>query len=160
MKAATIEIIPDIAHGPAVGPDKARLAMVPKSKGSIKPFIMKWTMVILPPVLGILMFIGIWALIAGSNPNLPGPGKTWVSAVQVFSDPFYQKGPNDQGIGWNILASLKRVGIGFGMAALVGIPVGFLIGRWNAAKQFFTTYSTALKKDSLDHMSRLKLVEV
>jgi nitrate/nitrite transport system permease protein len=39
------------------------------------------------------------------------------------------KGPNDQGIGWNILNSLKRVGIGFGMAALVGIPVGFLIGR-------------------------------
>jgi nitrate/nitrite transport system permease protein len=105
------------------------LVVVPKPKSSMKPVFMKWTMLFLPPLLGVLVFLGVWALIAGASPNLPGPGKTWVSAVQVFSDPFYQKGPNDQGIGWNILASLKRVGIGFGMAALVGIPVGFLIGR-------------------------------
>lgn len=51
------------------------------------------------------------------------------AAVELFKDPFYQNGPNDQGIGWNILNSLERVGIGFGMAALIGIPVGFVIGR-------------------------------
>ena len=56
--------------------------------------------------------------------------KTWQSAAEVFSDPFYRNGPNDQGIGWNVLASLKRVGIGFGLAAVVGIPLGFLIGRF------------------------------
>ena len=95
-----------------------KLAVVAKPGSSMKPAIMKWTMVFLPPVLGLLMFVGVWAIVAGSSPNLPGPGKTWASAVQLFSDPFYQKGPNDQGIGWNILASLKRVGIGFGMAAV------------------------------------------
>ncbi len=111
----------------AVKPPK--LAIVAKPGGSMKLVIMKWTMVFLPPLLGLLMFIGVWAIVAGSSPNLPGPAKTWASAVHLFSDPFYQKGPNDQGIGWNILASLKRVGIGFGMAAVIGIPVGFLIGR-------------------------------
>ena len=35
------------------------------------------------------------------------------------------------GIGWNILYSLKRVGIGFGLAALIGIPMGFLVGRFS-----------------------------
>lgn len=105
------------------------LAVVAKPGGSSKSVIMKWTMVFLPPLLGLLLFVGVWAIVAGSSPNLPGPVKTWASAVQLFSDPFYQKGPNDQGIGWNILASLKRVGIGFGMAAVVGIPIGFLIGR-------------------------------
>ena len=65
-----------------------------------------------------------------NSPNLPGPAKTWASAVELFGDPFYDKGPNNQGIGWNILNSLKRVGIGFGMAALVGIPLGFMIGRF------------------------------
>ncbi len=129
MIAVANEIITDIAPPVSAQPEKTKLAVVPKPASSMKPFILKWTMVILPPMLGILMFIGVWALIAGSSPNLPGPGKTWVSAVEVFSNPFYQKGPNDQGIGWNILASLKRVGIGFGMAALVGIPLGFLIGR-------------------------------
>ena len=104
-------------------------AVAAKPGNSMKPVIMKWIMLLLPPLLGLLMFVGVWAIVAGSSPNLPGPAKTWLSAVQLFSDPFYQKGPNDQGIGWNILASLKRVGIGFGMAALVGIPIGFLIGR-------------------------------
>ena len=118
---------PSHASVPNVVPPK--LAVVAKSGSSMKPIIMKWTMVVLPPLLGLLMFVGVWAIVATSSPNLPGPGKTWLSAVQLFSDPFYQKGPNDQGIGWNILASLKRVGIGFGMAALVGIPLGFLIGR-------------------------------
>jgi hypothetical protein len=35
---------------------------------------------------------------------------------------FYQDGPNDMGIGWNVLASLQRVAVGFGLAALAGIP--------------------------------------
>jgi len=33
-------------------------------------------------------------------------------------------------VGWNILASLQRVGLGFGLAALIGIPLGFIIGRF------------------------------
>jgi len=85
---------------------------------------------LLPPILGLALFIGIWALVAQSSPNLPGPAKTWASAVHLFSDPFYVKGPNDQGIGWNVLKSLSRVGLGFGMAALIGIPLGFMIGRF------------------------------
>lgn len=85
---------------------------------------------LLPPIIGLALFTGVWALIAHSSPNLPGPVKTWNSAIELFSDPFYQKGPNDQGIGWNILKSLSRVGLGFGMAALVGIPLGFIIGRF------------------------------
>ena len=121
-----VDATPRISSAAASSPI---LAVVAKPGGSIKPVIMKWTMVFLPPLLGLLLFVGVWAIVAGSSPNLPGPVKTWASAVQLFSDPFYQKGPNDQGIGWNILASLKRVGIGFGMAAVVGIPIGFLIGR-------------------------------
>ena len=83
-----------------------------------------------PPLLGLALFIGIWAIVSQTNPQLPGPVKTWEAAVTLFSDPFYNNGPNDQGIGWNILASLERVGIGFGMAALIGIPLGFMIGRF------------------------------
>lgn len=80
-----------------------------------------------PPALGIFLFVLLWALVAATT-QLPSPLKTWHSAVEVFSDPFYQKGPNDQGIGWNVLHSLGRVGMGFGAAALVGIPLGFLLG--------------------------------
>ena len=86
--------------------------------------------VALPSVLGILLFIAVWALISQSTNSLPGPTKVFASAIHLFSDPFYDNGPNDKGIGWNILASLSRVGIGFGLAALIGIPLGFVLGRF------------------------------
>ena len=79
---------------------------------------------------GMVLFVGSGRWCRRPARNLPGPVKTWASAVELFSDPFYNNGPNDQGIGWNILASLQRVGIGFGMAALIGIPLGFMIGRF------------------------------
>lgn len=86
--------------------------------------------VILPPLLGVALFVAVWGLIAQNSPGLPSPAKTWDSATELFSDPFYDNGPNDKGIGWNILHSLERVGIGFGAAALIGIPLGFMIGRF------------------------------
>jgi len=87
-------------------------------------------MAVLPPVMGLALLVLVWQAIAStSNSGIPKPAETWAQAVTVFSDPFYSNGPNDQGIGWNILSSLKRVAIGFGLAALVGIPAGFAIGR-------------------------------
>jgi nitrate/nitrite transport system permease protein len=85
----------------------------------------------IPPALGLAAFVLAWTLIAqNSEGRLPGPTQTWASAVELFRDPFYVNGPNDQGIGWNILHSLERVGLGFAAAALVGIPLGFLLGRF------------------------------
>ncbi|MGP1717592.1 MAG: nitrate ABC transporter permease [Methylophilus sp.] len=85
---------------------------------------------LLPPVIGLLIFGAIWATVAALTQGLPGPVKTWHSAVELFSDPFYINNPNDMGIGWNILSSLKRVATGFALAAIVGIPMGFVIGRY------------------------------
>ncbi|MBT8766878.1 nitrate ABC transporter permease [Metapseudomonas boanensis] len=85
---------------------------------------------VIAPLLGILLFIGVWALVAARSEGLPGPLSTWYSALELFADPFYDNGPNDMGIGWNILHSLGRVGLGFGLAALIGIPLGFAIGRF------------------------------
>jgi nitrate/nitrite transport system permease protein len=81
------------------------------------------------PVLGLLVFLTIWFAVSQMG-SIPGPAKTWEAAKVVFSDPFYKNGPNDQGIGWKIGGSLSRVGMGFGLAALVGIPLGFMIGRF------------------------------
>jgi nitrate/nitrite transport system permease protein len=83
----------------------------------------------LAPVAGIALLIAIWGMLTFKSTTFPTPLATWEEAVKLFSDPFYSNGPNDQGLGWNILFSLKRVAVGFGLAALVGIPLGFLIGR-------------------------------
>jgi nitrate/nitrite transport system permease protein len=81
-------------------------------------------------LLGLALFVVAWQIVAKQGGRIPEPGVVWQAALKIFADPFYSKGPNDQGIGWNVLSSLKRVGIGFGTAALVGIPLGFMLGRW------------------------------
>ncbi|SFT80260.1 nitrate/nitrite transport system permease protein [Kosakonia arachidis] len=85
---------------------------------------------VLPGLLGIGLLICLWQVAALNSKNFPTPWQTWQAALEIFADPFYISGPNDQGIGWNVLASLQRVAVGFGLAALVGIPAGFLIGRF------------------------------
>jgi nitrate/nitrite transport system permease protein len=92
----------------------------------------------LPPLLGFALLVGVWALVSvGTNNSIPGPIPTFKQAVILFSDPFYSNGPNDQGVGWNILMSLQRVAVGFGLAALVGIPAGFVIGRFEFMSRMF-----------------------
>ncbi|MBW8893822.1 MAG: nitrate ABC transporter permease [Burkholderiales bacterium] len=100
---------------------------------------------VLPPVLSLAMLIGIWALATMKGGSFPTPAATFDAAVKLFSDPFYSNGPNDQGIGWNILNSLGRVGMGFGLAALVGIPLGFIIGRFDFANRMVSPLISLLK---------------
>ena len=88
-----------------------------------------WLLRIIAMALGIACFVALWAFIAKFG-RIPQPGAVFKEAARIFADPFYRNGPNDQGIGWNIVTSLGRVGIGFGLAALVGIPLGFMIGRF------------------------------
>lgn len=85
---------------------------------------------VLPPVIGFGLLVGIWAALTVGSTSFPTPKDTFDAAVKLFADPFYDRGPNDQGIGWNVLHSLERVGVGFGLAALVGIPLGFMLGRF------------------------------
>lgn len=97
------------------------------------------------PLIGLALFAAAWALVAKTSTYLPGPQATFDSAVVLFADPFYQRGPNDQGVGWNLLASLERVAKGFGMAALVGIPLGFLLGRFVLISRAFSPIVSLLR---------------
>jgi nitrate/nitrite transport system permease protein len=85
---------------------------------------------VLPPIVGTSLLVLVWHLLTAKGGAFPTPAQVWEAAYTLFADPFYSNGPNDQGIGWNILFSLERVAMGFGLAALVGIPAGFIIGRF------------------------------
>ena len=60
--------------------------------------------------------------------GLPTPMQIGATIWTQLRNPFYDNGPNDKGIGIQIAHSLARVLSGFLLAALVAIPVGFLIG--------------------------------
>ena len=68
------------------------------------------------------------AAAAGGQTAMPAPSEIGARLVELLSDPFHRRGTNDQGIGIQIAYSLGRVAAGFLLAALVAIPLGFLIG--------------------------------
>jgi nitrate/nitrite transport system permease protein len=97
------------------------------------------------PLAGLALLVGIWALLTQKGGSFPTPLATFDAAWKLFADPFYRNGPNDVGLGWNVLNSLERVALGFGLAALVGIPLGFLIGRFATLNAMFAPLISLLK---------------
>ena len=59
--------------------------------------------------------------------------------------PFYDNGPNDLGIGWNLLISLRRVAIGYTLASVIAVPLGILVGISRIAFKAFNPYFQLLK---------------
>ena len=60
--------------------------------------------------------------------GFPSPAALARTIVAQLSSPFYDNGPNDKGIGIQVAHSLGRVGLGFLLAVLVALPLGFVIG--------------------------------
>ena len=59
---------------------------------------------------------------------MPGPLEVGAKLWQLVSDPFYDRGTNDKGIGIQLAYSVGRVALGYTLAAAIAIPLGFLIG--------------------------------
>ncbi len=85
---------------------------------------------VLPPVLVIAFLLALWQLtLAVGEAALPSPLEIWRQSGDLILHPFYVGGTQDIGLGWRVLTSLERVGVGFGLAAVVGIGVGAVIGQ-------------------------------
>jgi nitrate/nitrite transport system permease protein len=79
---------------------------------------------------------------SGGFPTLGQMGSTvWGH----LANPFYDNGPNDKGIAIQLAHSLGRVGLGFGLACLVAIPLGFVIGMSPLLRRAFDPFIQVLK---------------
>ncbi|MFN5856125.1 MAG: nitrate ABC transporter permease [Pseudanabaenaceae cyanobacterium] len=84
---------------------------------------------VLLPMVGFAGVITLWWLIAlFRHEMMPTPAEALVKNLDFILNPFYRRGLGDIGIGWLLLASLRRVCIGFSLGAVVAIPVGVWIG--------------------------------
>jgi len=59
---------------------------------------------------------------------MPGPVDVGAKLWEHLKRPFYDNGPNDKGLGIQLGYSIARVGLGYLIALMVAIPLGFLIG--------------------------------
>ncbi len=85
---------------------------------------------VLPPLIVIGVLLIIWQML-GSRPGaaLPSPTKVVQDTWELIMHPFYDRGGNDVGIAWQLLASLKRVAYGYSLAVVVGVSLGVLVGQ-------------------------------
>ncbi|MEO7689900.1 MAG: nitrate ABC transporter permease [Sphingomonas sp.] len=95
---------------------------------------------VLPTIITLVVLLGIWQVICnGEGSSLPSPLKIWNDSHELIVHPF--KGVSldfgglhiaeggDVGVAGHIIASLKRVAMGYGLAAIAGIALGILIGQ-------------------------------
>jgi nitrate/nitrite transport system permease protein len=84
---------------------------------------------ILPPAIATIVLLSIWQILCGGEaPPLPPPNKVVSEAWNLISNPFFDNGGTDKGLGRHIFESLKRVGIGYSGSVIIGISLGILIG--------------------------------
>jgi nitrate/nitrite transport system permease protein len=85
---------------------------------------------ILPPAVVLLIIGALWQLICSQpGASLPPPMQILSDSWELIADPFYDKGGLDKGLFWHLLASLKRVAIGYAIAAFAGVAIGTLVGQ-------------------------------
>jgi nitrate/nitrite transport system permease protein len=85
---------------------------------------------VLPPLVMLVMILTVWQILCMKpGATLPAPSKIWTEAYDLIVDPFFVAGPQDIGLGWRVLISLQRVAIGYGLAGLIGIALGTIIGQ-------------------------------
>ncbi len=82
---------------------------------------------------------------SGKTTGFPTLGQMGKTFVRQLSDPFYDNGPNDKGIAIQLAHSLGRVGLGFLLACLVAVPLGFLIGMSPLLNRAFDPFIQVLK---------------
>ncbi|SAI65527.1 binding-protein-dependent transport system inner membrane protein [Bordetella ansorpii] len=85
------------------------------------------------------------AAASGGKTPFPGPAEVGAQLLRHLGDPFYDRGPNDKGLGIQLGHSIARVLAGFILAALAAIPLGFLIGMSPVVYRAFDPYIQVLK---------------
>ncbi|MGA1621552.1 MAG: nitrate ABC transporter permease [Synechocystis sp.] len=96
----------------------------------------------------LILFLSLWEVGARMEifaKGMPTASKTLQELWWWVTNPFFDNGPNDLGIGWNLLISLRRVAIGYIAASVVAVPLGILIGISPVARKGFNPYIQLLK---------------
>jgi nitrate/nitrite transport system permease protein len=85
---------------------------------------------LLPLVVTLTVLVLAWQIICSSpESSLPSPTRVLEESWELIAHPFYTGQGVDQGLFWHVFASLKRVALGYTLAAAVGVALGTLVGQ-------------------------------
>jgi nitrate/nitrite transport system permease protein len=133
MPVAKSEITASIQSAPAA-PAAATVVALPLKQRAMNTRLLatlgKIAAAVIPPLVMIALLMVVWQVLCmRPGATLPPPTKIWKEAYDLIVDPFFRNGPQDIGLGWRVLTSLQRVAMGYGLAAVIGIALGTLIGQ-------------------------------
>ncbi|MDZ4365970.1 MAG: nitrate ABC transporter permease [Afipia sp.] len=130
--AKTTSTVSAAAAAPAA---TAAVVSLPKSSrnfvtDTLSPNLRALAARVIPPFIMLVLIFGIWQILCMKpGATLPSPSRIWADAKDLIVDPFFVTGPQDIGLGWRVMTSLQRVAVGFGLASIVGVLVGAIIGQ-------------------------------
>lgn len=130
--AKTTSTLPTPTPAPA---SSAAVVPLPKSSRSfltdtLFPNLRALAARVVPPFIMLVLIFGVWQILCMKpGATLPSPSRIWADAKDLILDPFFVTGPQDIGLGLRVLTSLQRVAVGFGLASVVGVLVGAIIGQ-------------------------------
>jgi nitrate/nitrite transport system permease protein len=124
-RAAAVPVSPPSADVLRLKPRKPGFA-----RTHLLPALSNLAARVLPPLIMLALLLVVWQLLCNKpSATLPAPTKIWSEARDLIVDPFFVAGPQDIGLGWRVLTSLQRVAIGYGLAGIIGIALGTIIGQ-------------------------------
>jgi nitrate/nitrite transport system permease protein len=141
MALAVVKLDAELSKGVTVSVKTPKLASEPQVVAfkaarrsfwadALAPRLKSMAVSTIPPLLMVLVLMTIWQIaFSGPKATLPAPTVVWKEAHDLILSPFFVNGSQDIGLGWRVLTSLERVAYGFGLAAVVGVIVGAVIGQ-------------------------------
>jgi nitrate/nitrite transport system permease protein len=133
MPVAKSEIAASIPSAPAASVAAKVLPLSFKQtarNARLRANLGKFAAAVIPPLVMIALLGIVWQVLCmRPGATLPPPTKIWKEAYDLIVDPFFRNGPQDIGLGWRVLTSLQRVAMGYGLAAVIGVALGTLIGQ-------------------------------
>ena len=85
---------------------------------------------VLPPLVVLAILLIFWEVTCSQpGASLPSPSRVYAEAFDLIAHPFFDNGDGDIGLAWRVLISLQRVAVGFGLAAIVGVLLGAVVGQ-------------------------------
>ncbi|CCD86580.1 nitrate transport permease protein (nrtB) [Bradyrhizobium sp. ORS 285] len=133
MPALTNDSVPKVVSPASASTTASVVTMTPKQPPKAERYVKmarEAAVRVVPPLIVLALFLIVWELLcrrAGSA--LPPPSRVFTDTRELILDPFFDHGGIDKGLFWHLEASLRRVAIGYAIAAVVGVALGTLIGQ-------------------------------
>ena len=128
--ATLVKLEPDAAARPAATVVRLAVDRARPRPPRLRRLVAAAAAAVLPPAVAVALILLLWEILCSSpTASLPPPSTVLADTFDLIVDPFHVGSGLDQGLFWQLLASLKRVAVGYLIAAVTGVAVGTLVGQ-------------------------------